>query len=749
MIIKNHIFPIQSASTSFTKTSLLILILLLSVSAANASDHDHRADQRRPTIGLVLSGGGARGTVHLGVLKVLEEMRVPIDMVTGTSMGAVVGGLYSLGYSPAALDKLLADVDWNEIFIDKPSRTQVSFRRKEVNFNFMTKLEAGIKNGRVILPTGLIYGQKLNLLLKSLTLSAPEQFDAFPIRFRAVAADIETGEEVVLSRGDVATAMRASLSIPGVFAPVEWNGRLLVDGGFADNVPVKLARELGADILIVVDLSTTPKGREELTSPLSIMNQTIGFQILQNSNKQIQRLDSKDVLIQPDTSGYSSTDFTQATKMVALGVDASRNVADQLKRYSLPEEAYKKYLDVIRKKTDYKPIIDDITVRNNSRLNSQMIKSQLNAKIGQPLNLPVLNANLAKIYGLDIFQTVDYEVTDTPTGSRLDVAAREKEWGPNYIGLGIASDDSSNVQLATSYTVTPLNSKGGEWHSEIQFGYNKSVLSEFYQPLDSQLRYFIKTWAAYRETHFGRYVEGKKAADYISSMNQYGVGTGRIFGNCCKVYINLISGSSNTEPVVGDLNVERNTYDIGSWSTGLRFDQLDSLNFPKSGSLADVTWTMERRSLGSDLDQDKLQLSLLRAGSWQRNTVLLGAEVGGVVKSEAPTTSGFAVGGFFNLSGYEKAEFGGRYAGVLRVIYFRELGKIPSTLNIPIYAGFSLEAGNVWNNKDDIRADSMLTSGSVLLAMDTPLGSLYLARGFAQGGRSRGYIFLGRSFTFF
>jgi len=235
----------QSAVVNYTK--IILLLMLFSISAANASDHHFRADQRRPVIGLVLSGGGARGVVHLGVLKVLEELRVPIDIITGTSMGAVVGGLYSRGYSPAELDKLLSEVDWNDLFIDKPPRIQLNFRRKEVDFNFLSKLELGVKNGGIVIPSGLIYGQKLNLLLKSLTLSAPEQFDLLPIRFRAVAADIETGEEVVLSQGSLATAMRASLSIPGIFAPVEWNGRLLVDGGFADNVPVRLARELGAN----------------------------------------------------------------------------------------------------------------------------------------------------------------------------------------------------------------------------------------------------------------------------------------------------------------------------------------------------------------------------------------------------------------------------------------------------------------------------------------------------------------------
>jgi len=726
----------------------IIILMLLVASAAHASQPKPGPDSR-PVVGLVLSGGGARGAVHLGVLKVIEELRVPIDIITGTSVGGIVGGLYALGYSSAEMDELLAGLDWNEIFIDKPPRAQLNLRRKEVNFNFLARVEAGVNSSGIMVPSGLVFGQKMNLMLKALTLFAPEQFDDFPIKYRTVAVDVETGEAVVLSRGDAATAMRASMSIPGIFAPVAWDGRLLVDGGFVNNVPVKLARELGAEVLIVVDLSTKPKPKEELTSPLGIMNQMLGFQILQHSNEQLKLLGPGDILIQPDTTAFASTDFVEAENMVNLGVDAGRDAANSLKRLSLPEPAYQQYLAGKQKPAVAPRVVRDVVIQNDSRLNPRILKAQLDTRAGMPLSIPKLNSDMAKIYGLDIFQSVDYAITDTDAGTQLEITAREKEWGPNYIGFGLVSEDPGNVQVASSYTVTPINSGGGEWHSEIQLGYNKSISSEFYQPLDQHLRYFVQTWAAYRETHFGRYEDGRKAAEYISAVNQLGIGAGRWLGECCKLHFDVISGSRNTEPVVGDLNVEHKAYATGSWSAGIDYDRLDSINFPKSGSLANLTWTMEKKSLGADIDQSKLQVNLLKAGNWRENTVLLWAGLGGVARTEAPAASGFSVGGFFNLSGYEKAELSGRYAAMLRMIYFRELGRIPGALNIPFYAGVSLEAGNVWDNRDDIRADTLMTAGSILLAMDTPLGPLYVARGFAEGGRSKSYIFLGRSFTFF
>ena len=283
----------------FFYNCIAILLLPLFMAESNASDELQGGQKTHPVIGLVLSGGGARGASHIGVLKVLEELRVPVDIITGTSMGAIVGGLYAYGYTPDEMEELLTNVDWNEIFIDKPQRSQLNYRRKLDDNNFLIKLEAGLKNGKIVIPTGLVQGQKLNLLLKSLTFSAPEKFDSLPIRFRAVAADIETGEAVIMSDGGLATAMRASLSIPGVFTPVKWKDRLLVDGGFANNIPVELARELGADILIVVDLSSEPRKRGELSSPFSILNQTLGFQILHNSEEQLSMMRADDILLQP------------------------------------------------------------------------------------------------------------------------------------------------------------------------------------------------------------------------------------------------------------------------------------------------------------------------------------------------------------------------------------------------------------------------------------------------------------------
>ena len=221
-----------------------------------------------PRIGLALSGGGARGAAHIGVLKVLEELRVPVHCVAGTSFGAIVGGTYASGTPPGKLEEIVRTTDWDDVFRDRPPREEISIRRKADDYKTLFAPEYGIKEGSVFLPKGIVAGVSIETFLRKLTAPAAgiDDFGKLPIPFRAVAADIETGEEVVLSRGNVARAMRASMAVPGAIAPVEIDGRLLVDGGIANNLPIDVTRKLCADIIIAVNISTPPLKRDEITS---------------------------------------------------------------------------------------------------------------------------------------------------------------------------------------------------------------------------------------------------------------------------------------------------------------------------------------------------------------------------------------------------------------------------------------------------------------------------------------------------
>ena len=271
-----------------------------------------------PSIGLALSGGGARGLAHVGVLKVLEELRIPISCVTGTSMGAVVGGTFASGTSPEKMEEIVLKADWDEIFRDRPPRSEVSVRRKQDDYKTLFAPEFGVKNGGLALPKGVIAGVSIEAFFRVMTTSALDinDFRKLPIPFRAVATDIETGEAVVLDKGSVAQAMRASMSVPGAIAPVEIDGKLLVDGGIANNLPINEARKLCGDVIIAVNIATPPLKRDEINSALTVAAQLVNFLGKQTVDEELKSIGPEDVLIQPDLGDISAASFDRAADAI-------------------------------------------------------------------------------------------------------------------------------------------------------------------------------------------------------------------------------------------------------------------------------------------------------------------------------------------------------------------------------------------------------------------------------------------------
>ena len=743
---------IRAFDVAFRVLTLLVLLVKVDLVVADAFNAD-TTSSARPVIGLVLSGGGARGASHIGVLKVLEELRIPIDIITGTSMGAIVGGMYAYGYSVDEIEKLLVETDWESSFRDEPPRQNRSFRRKQDDYDFLIKQEAGIKDFNFTIPKGLLQGQQLRLRLKSLTLFAPTDFDSLPIRFRAVGADIETGEAVTLGSGSLSTAMLASMAIPGVFAPVELDGRLLVDGGFANNLPVQLAQDLGADILIVVDLSTEPQDREGLSSPLSILNQIMGFTILGNTAEQLEKLTPDDILIQPDLGNHSSTDFWRAPEMIGSGVVAANLMTQQLSKLSVPEAEYKEFLAVTKQREVVSPVIGKVTINNQSPLSSDVIKANITTQAGEKLDIPTLEEEIHQLYGMNIFERVDYNLLHEDQQTELSLRATEKEWGPHYLRFGLIMETnfegSGIFNLASSHTMTPINSMGGEWRSEIQIGHDQRITTEIYQPIDNTLRYYFRSLLGYYETHSAVFESGRQVADLNVKYSNFLLAAGRQFGNWGQIEIGAYAGSGDVSPYIGALSTSSEDVKFGTWVVTFTYDQLDSINFPRNGLMANISWSASRDELGAKDEYDSFNINGLWAETWDKNTVMLWGGVAGVTNTDEPADNAFSIGGLFNLSGYRESELAGRYAGLMRIIYLREIGESRSVLKVPVYAGFSLEAGNVWNDRDDIRFDSLLLSGSITLSVDSPLGPIYLARGYAEGGRNENYFYLGRTFSFF
>jgi NTE family protein len=714
----------------------------------------------RPRICLVLSGGGARGMAHIGVLKILEDLKIPLDCIAGTSMGAIVGGLYASGMTAREIDANMRSLDWQEAFHDAPPRRDLAFRRKQDDRNFLVRLPLGLKHGTILLPKGFIQGQKLQETLRQLTLpfSNSTDFDLLPTPFRAVATDLETGHAVLLDRGDLAIAMRASMSAPGVFAPVESNGRLLVDGGLAENLPINVARAMHADILIVSDVSFPLQPRAALDSALSISNQMLAILLRKDSDRQRASLSPQDILIEPNLGSATVTDFTSPSAVIARGEDAARAAIAKLSAYGVGDDAYREYLARRGAREPGLPPIKFVRVDEQSKRYEKTIMAEMQPLLGKPLDLDQVGKRITELYGLGNFETLDYTLVDQGEGadqeSGLEVRARRKSWGPNYLRFGLNLEDdfqgNSRYNAAVRFILTEINELGAENLTDLQIGSDPKIVSEFYQPLDASRTWFVAPSARVEARDLPIYTKNFEVADFRDREAEADVDVGRNLGNWGEIRAGLHRINGLTHVRFGDPALVEHQYNNGEMFFKFSYDRLDNVHFPREGQTFTLQWDANRTNLGADVASDKVTADWLMARSRGRNTVLLwtsaGSKLDGDYKPNA-LPEFYSLGGFFNLSGLAPNSLIGPHYAIARAIYFRKIGRGgEGFFEFPAYLGMSLELGNTWAQRGDIRFASARKDASLFLAFDTFLGPVYLGSGYDTAGNAAFYLVLGRTF---
>jgi NTE family protein len=713
------------------------------------------ASPARPKIGLALSGGGARGAAHIGVLKVLEENRVPIHYIAGTSMGALVGALYASGMSPHELETRIARVDWLDAFNDNTQRNRRSFRRKRDDDLYLIKHKPGFSGGRLRFPLGLIDGQKVDLLLKQYTLPVVtiRDFDDLSIPYRAVAADLETGEPIVLDHGDLALAMRASMALPAIFAPRDIGGKLLTDGGISKNLPIDVVRDMGADIVIAVDISTPLDPREKLQSLLTITSQLSGILSRRDADEQIATLTDRDIFIEPDLGDISTGSFDAAVDAIPAGVTATEAVTDKLAPLSVSQQEYQVYL-AERGRSDAMPIIDEVRIVNHSRIADAVIAGHVNVKTGEPLDHYHLEKDIGTIYGYELFESVYYDITRESDHTVLTVTCRERSWGPNYLqfGLVISGDfeGTNRFNLGVAYARTAINRLNGEWRSGFQVGQEPGVFSEFFQPLDNKNAFFVHPSVWFNEqSEFTFDGEGNKLSEFRLSRWGAELDVGREMGSWGEVRAGIVRESGNTKIRIGDPSNTDFDFDTGEAFLQFYVDELEHPYFPRGGGSLRLRGTIGRDGLGSNGDHQQGSDSDYEQGTAEgsfaysvgRMTGLVGGLYETTRDSNAPFQSLSLLGGFTQLSGLIQNELSGQHAFLLSgQLYTR----VFSWTLLPLYAGASFEYGNVFALRDDMAFDKGLAGGSAFLGLDTLLGPVYIAYGLSEGGRDNVYFYLGQ-----
>lgn len=749
----------RSARPLAAALSLLLTCLWLTA-AAVAQTPAGAAPAPRPRVGLVLSGGGARGAAHVGVLKVLEDLHVPVDAIAGTSMGAVVGGLYASGLNARQVEKLMNSLNWQEAFRDRPPREDLTLRRKQEDENFLVKFPLGLRHGHVILPRGLVEGQQLTQLLRRLTLPVARlsRFDDLPTPFRAVATDLESGEAVVMDSGDLTSAMRASLSAPGVFSPVEREGRVLVDGGIADNVPVDIARAMGVDVLIVVDVGAPLLPREQLRSVPVISNQMLAILIRRNVQEQLATLGPGDILIRPELGNTSSFDFGNVARVIGVGESAARAAAERLAAVAVPEHAMQDYLAHREALRSAPPVIDYVQVETGTERYLPAATEVFNGLIGKPLDPAQVAQRVTAIYGRGGLDSLDYHVIGTPERYGLALDARPDFLGPNYLRFGLSLQDdfqgNATYNAAVRFVVTDITRNAGEWVSDLQIGNVSRAATEFFLPLAHFSGWFIMPHAATQSRDVDVLTGQTLLAEYRVHTFDFGLDFGRQFGNWGEVRSGAFHEEGHFRLKVGDPNdptlpqLPAQPFDTNNYFVRFTYDRLDDINFPHHGQQAMLQWTGIRSATAPQRPSDQVTLNYIGAWSLGRDTVALSASGGVTLQSQVTDINLlFPLGGFLNLSGLRANSLTGPNFGIGRLLYYRQIGRGgPGYLDVPTYLGVSLEAGNVWQTRRAASFGNTQKDASVFLGMDTFLGPVYLASGFDQHGDQAFYLFLGRTF---
>ncbi|HEY1329313.1 MAG TPA: patatin-like phospholipase family protein [Casimicrobiaceae bacterium] len=705
----------------------------------------------RPRVCVVLSGGGARGAAHIGVLKVLEELRVPVDCVTGTSMGALVGGGYASGMSTAEMEKLIATISTDVLFKESPPRQDQEIRRKLDDRSILIGPELGLRDGELLLPKGVVSGVQLETFLRKLSkLSGYRKFDELPIPYRAVATDLVTGKAFVFSEGELANVMRASMSVPGAIAPAVVHDQIFVDGGLTDNLPVGVARSMGADIIIAVNLGTPLLKREELTSVLGVTEQMINILTEQNVRASLAALKPVDILIEPELGDFSAADFDHLPRTVPVGEAAARKVADRLRALGLPPT---QYAELRARQThesppDLRPV-DEIRFTPMARVNPEALKESMQTRPGEPLDLDALDRDMRRLYGSGDFEHVNYRIIEEAGRRVLNVDAVEKSWGPNYLrfGLGLSSDFKGEAffNAAASYRRTWLNSLGAEWRTDAQIGRTTLLQTELYQPIEPRRILFVAPGAGVERRTIDLFQGSQRLARYNVTTGTANVDLGADLGRYGEARLGMQTGAAHVQLDTGaaEFVPPRSNVRIGGVTGRFIVDQLDSADFPRSGYAGSVHLFDSERALGGEDAFTRWDADAFVVGSIGRHSLAGGLKFGGNLRGgDLPSYALFQWGGLLQQSGYPTGALLGQRLQFGRLVYYYKL--VDTRIFEGMYVGGSLEAGRMERPLVPGSPTGLLKSASVFLGLDTPVGPLYLGYGHAADGNSAAYLYLGR-----
>ena len=698
------------------------------------------ATSSRPRVGLVLAGGGAKGGAHVGVLKVLEEMHVPIDCIAGTSMGALVGGGYASGIPAAGLEKFVTTIDWKSVVGGVGVRDLQTIEQKRAGATYSNDIEMGLRDKRVLLPAGIVNTSNIEDLLRSYVARSRAQsdFDRLPIPFRAVATDMVSGKMVVLESGDLATAMRASMAIPGAFAPVVTEKYILSDGGMVRNIPVDVARNLCADVVIVVNLVEEELKREQLQTATQLVLRSSDVGIMANENLQLESLTDKDVRIDVIMGDITTADFERVPETIPLGEKAARGMADKLARLAVPAAEYQAWRTAVTEGQGITTRLADVKYEGLERVNPEYLKQRAQVKPGDSVDTAAISAEAQRMSALQEFESVEYRLTGDPNSPTLEWWPKEKAYGPNYLkfdlGLYGSEDGDLGFVVYAKHTRTWLNSLGAEWRNEVQLGYFNNLSTSFYQPLDIAQNFFVEPKVFWTRSWEDIFYDNERLARYKFSDWGGAIDIGANLSDDAQVRVGYLYTKRKASVETGSPILPETERNDAGMTLSATFDSRDTSFNPTRGIAAAMEYDYVAESLGADLDWQRVELGIGMAVPVRSDVVWVTLAGGSDLDTDLPVDRNFMLGGPGSFPGYE--------LGVLRVTdywtasgsYLWKFRDIMSIRGQALYAGVRLEAGQVFGRLESLALpgfddDEMIYGGSLYITGRTQAGPLTVGVG--------------------
>lgn len=739
------------ATPSAAVALLTLLLVTLAAQAQTLADPPAAAAPGvRPKVGLVLGGGGARGAAHIGVLEVLERLRIPVDCVAGTSMGALVAGAWAAGLSPATMRKELGQADWADMFQDNPDFADLNYRNKRLSQRFLPGSETGITAAGAVTPPGVVSGQKIKLFFNHLVRAdaGERELQQLPLPVSIIATDIGNGERVVLRDGSLTLAMRASMSVPGLLAPLDYRGRKLVDGGLVDNLPIREVRErCGAQVVIAVNVGSPPLKPEQVTGLLSITTQMVALLTEQNVSASLAQLQPQDVYIKPDLGTVTAGDFDRHAEAADSGRRATEAVAERLAALSVPAAQYAAWQRRMAVSERDVPRIDAVEIAGLGRVNPEVVRRYIQQQESAPLDTTALNRDLLRAYGDGHYERVDYTVLSQQGRNVLRLMPVEKSWGPDYMRLGLRLDSNlsqgSSYLLRAGYQKTWLNRLGGELLLVGELGSSTGASAEWYQPLDDGQRFFFDATAEYRRDRNDYWFVEQRIAEYRSARSRLDLTVGvnfRLIGQLragwreTQISNNLETGVDIFQSLTGSAAERRS----GGWLMTLDLEQADRLYFPRSGWSTQASYYESSRR-----DYSRLALDVRAALPVDKFVLASRISWVGSPRGQLPLNDAARLGGLLNLTGFASGQLLGDEVAYAHLRAERIIGRAPLGLRGDLRLGLALEAGKVAHPYTRQRSEGWLNSVALYLGGETPVGPLFVGVGRGSGGSVNAYLVIG------